>query len=109
MKKIGIIRCLQNEDMCPSTLDFEMAASGGGAFVVTGPAQVSGFVTCGGCPGNRAVPRAKMLVEQGAEAVFLSSSIGKGEPIGMSCPHFKTMRAVIADQLGDTPLIDWTY
>lgn len=64
MKKIGIIRCMQTEDICPGTTDFSFAAQGKGAFEELGPCEVIGFVSCGGCPGKRAVARARMLVDR---------------------------------------------
>ena len=63
MKKVGIIRCQQTEDLCPGTTDFVTAAKGKGSFEAFGECQIVGFVSCGGCPGKRAVARAKMLVE----------------------------------------------
>ena len=81
MKKVGIIRCQQTEDLCPGTTDFVTAAKGKGSFEAFGECQIVGFVSCGGCPGKRAVARAKMLVDRGAEAVALASCIGKGSPI----------------------------
>ena len=67
-------------------------------------------IGCGGCPGKRAVARAKMLVDRGAEAVFLASCIRKGSPIGMPCPSHEAMKAAIEKKLGDAvPVIDWTH
>lgn len=86
MKKIGIIRCMQTEDICPGTTDFSFAAQGKGAFEELGPCEVIGFVSCGGCPGKRAVARARMLVDRGAEAVALASCICKGNPIQLPLP-----------------------
>ena len=84
MKKIGIIRCMQTEDICP--------------------------VSCGGCPGKRAVARARMLVDRGAEAVALASCICKGNPISFPCPHHETMIAAIRKKLGDgVPVLDHTH
>ena len=80
--KVGIIRCRQTEDLCPGTTDFLMAAQGKGAFEKLGACEVVGFVSCGGCPGKRAVARAKMLIDRGAQAVALASCIAKGTPIG---------------------------
>ena len=71
MKKIGIIRCQQTEDLCPGTTDFLTAAQGKGAFAPFGECQVIGFVSCGGCPGKHAATRAKMLVERGADLPLL--------------------------------------
>lgn len=110
MKKIGIIRCMQTEDICPGTTDFSFAAQGKGAFEALGPCEVIGFVSCGGCPGKRAVARARMLVNRGAEAVALASCIRKGNPIGFPCPHHETMIAAIRAKLGDSvPVLDHTH
>ena len=81
MKKVGIIRCQQTEDMCPGTTDFKCASEGKLAFEEFGPCEVVGFVSCGGCPGKRAVTRAKMLKERGAEAIVLASCIKKAIPL----------------------------
>ncbi len=107
--KVGIIRCRQTEDMCPGTTDFKCAGSGKSAFEPFGQTEIIGFVSCGGCPGKRAVPRAAMLKERGAEAVFLASCIKKGNPIGMPCPHYEAMKAAIERKLDGTPLVDWTH
>ena len=109
MKKVGIIRCQQTEDMCPGTMDFKTAAAGKLAFEELGPSEIIGFVSCGGCPGKRAVPRAKMLADRGADAVLLASCIKKGTPIGMPCPNYEAMKTAIAAKLGSVPLIDWTH
>lgn len=109
MKKVGIIRCQQTEEMCPGTTDFAMARSGKLAFEEIGPCEVVGFVSCGGCPGKRAIPRAKMLKERGAEVLFLASCIKKGNPIGMPCPHYEQMLAAIQRKVEDLPIIDWTH
>jgi predicted metal-binding protein len=108
--KVGIIRCQQTEDMCPGNTDFKVAAAGKMAFEESGPAEVVGFVSCGGCPGKRAVPRAKLMVDRGAEAIVFASCISKGNPIGVACPHFATMREAIVKKVGDEiQIIDWTH
>jgi len=108
--KVGIIRCQQTEDMCPGNTDFKVAAAGKMAFEESGPAEVVGFVSCGGCPGKRAVPRAKLMVDRGAEAIVFASCISKGNPIGVACPHFAAMREAIVKKVGDEiKIIDWTH
>ena len=108
--KVGIIRCQQTEDMCPGTTDFTMAKQGKGAFADTGAVDIVGFVSCGGCPGKKAVTRAKMMVDRGADAILLASCIGKGTPIGFPCPNFAMMKESITKALGqDSKLIDWTH
>ena len=108
--KVGIIRCQQTEDLCPGATDFLTAAQGKGSFEELGPCEIVGFVSCGGCPGKRAVARAKMLVERGAQAVALASCISKGNPIGFPCPNREMMKEAIARKLGDSvTLLEYTH
>ena len=110
MKKVGIIRCQQTEEVCPGTTDFKVASEGKLAFEKTGPVEVVGFISCGGCPGKRAVFRAKMLVDRGAEAIAFASCISKGTPIGFPCPHFAAMREAIVRKVGGAvEVIDFTH
>ena len=108
--KVGIIRCLMTEDICPGTTDFIVTREGKGAFAETGPVEIVGFVTCGGCPGKRAIPRAKMLVQRGAETLVFASCISRGNPIGYPCPHYANMRDAVIKAVGpDIPIIEWTH
>jgi len=108
--KIGIIRCQQTEDMCPGTTDFKVASEGKLAFAEIGPSEIIGFVSCGGCPGKRAIPRAKMMVDRGAEVIVLASCISKGNPIGFPCPHIDKMKESIIRKVGEEiRIIDWTH
>jgi len=98
------------EDLCPGTTDFKVTAEGRGAFAETGPVEIVGLVTCGGCPGKRTIPRAKMLVERGAEAIVFASCISKGNPIGYPCPHYTQMRDAVIRAIGpDIKIIEWTH
>ena len=110
MLRVGIIRCQQTEDMCPGTTDFKVAATGTGAFAQGGPSEIVGFVTCGGCPGKRAVIRAKMMVQRGAQTIHFASCVGKGAPFGFPCPHFATMKEAVQRAVGpEIPVIDFTH
>lgn len=110
MKKVGIIRCQQTEDMCPGSTDFKVAAEGKLAFAETGPVEIVGFVSCGGCPGKRAVPRAKLMVERGAEVIVFASCISRGNPIGLPCPHYANMRDAVIKKLGaEIQVIEYTH
>lgn len=109
-KKVGIIRCMQTEDICPGTTDLRTAAAGRDVFAPLGACEVIGLVTCGGCPGKRAVARAQMLKERGAEVVALASCITKGSPMGFPCPNREVMLAAIRGKLGeDFPVFDHTH
>lgn len=110
MLKVGIIRCQQTEDMCPGNTDFKVAKEGKFAFEETGPVDIVGFVTCGGCPGKRAVSRAKLMVDRGAEAIAFASCISKGNPIGFSCPHYSIIKEAINKKVGENiKIIEWTH
>lgn len=108
--KVGIIRCQLTEDLCPGSTDFKVAAEGKLAFAETGPAEIIGFLSCGGCSGKKAVARAQMLVERGAQAIVFASCMKKGNPIGFPCPHFETIKAAVERKVAPTAqIIDWTH
>jgi predicted metal-binding protein len=110
MKKVGIIRCQQTEDLCPGTIDFKVAALGELGFENFGPVEIVGFVSCGGCPGKRAVARAKIMVDRGAEAVAFASCVSRGNPIGIACPHYAAMKDAVARKVGpDIAILDYTH
>jgi len=110
LKKVGIIRCQQAEDYCPGTTDLKVAAQGKGAFENSGPVEIVGLVSCGGCPGKRAVARAKMLVDRGAEVIAFGSCVSRGNPIDFPCPHFAQMRASVVKKIGpEIELLDYTH
>ncbi len=95
MLKVGMIRCQQTESMCPRTTDFKVASKGLGAFEATGPVEIIGFNSCGGCPGKNAVPRAKEMIKRGAEAIVFVSCMGRGTPIGYACLHFDAIKEAV--------------
>ena len=109
--KVGIIRCMQTEDFCPGTTDFRMIREKKGAFEgVEEDIEIIGFINCGGCPGKKAVLRARELVNRGADSIAFDSCIQKGKPIGYACPFAKRMKDVIQNDLGDgIRLIDYTH
>ena len=110
MAKVGIIRCRQTEDLCGGTSDFQFAARGKGSFEPLGACEVVGFVSCGGCPGKRAVARAQMLKDRGAEVIALASCMTLGTPLGFPCPHKDMILAAIRRKLGqDVPVLEYTH
>jgi len=106
MKKIGIIRCMQTEDICPGTKDFKAIKEGTSAFEETGPAELVGFVSCGGCPGDKVVKRAEKLIENGAEIVAFATCMKKGK----TCPNFDQIKKETEEHLkGRTSFMEWTH
>jgi predicted metal-binding protein len=108
--KIGIIRCQQTEDLCPGTADFKAVKARKGAFESIEESEIMGFVSCGGCPGKRAVLRAKNMVERGAEVIAFTSCISKGTPIGFPCPNAEQMKEAVTKAVGEKILVlDYTH
>ena len=109
--KLGIIRCMQTEDYCPGTRDFKTIREKLGAFEgVEEDIELVGFCNGGGCPGKKAVLRARLLVERGADTIAFASCIQKGTPIGYPCPFAKKMKELIEKDLGGkVRLLDYTH
>lgn len=109
--KIGLIRCMQTEDMCPATTCFKVMKEKKLAFAdIAEDIEVIGVNTCGGCPGKKTVTRAAEMVKRGANTIVLASCISKGIPIGFPCPHAQTMKDAIVKKLGNNiKIIDYTH
>ena len=109
--KLGIIRCMQTEDFCPGTGDFKAIRNKTGVFAgVEEEIELVGFTNCGGCPGKKAVLRARELVKRGADTIAFASCIQKGTPIGYPCPFGKKMKSIVENDLGDSVrLLDYTH
>lgn len=109
--KVGLIRCMQTEDMCPGTTDFKVMKNKKGAFEgIEEEIELIGVNTCGGCPGKKAISRAQEMVRRGADTIALASCITKGNPIGFKCPHADKIKEAIEKKLGnDIRIIDYTH
>lgn len=109
--KVGLIRCMQTEDMCPATTCFKVMATKKLAFEgIEEEIEIVGVNTCGGCPGKKAVTRAAEMVKRGADTIALASCITKGNPIGFACPHAEQMKAAIEKKVGESiKMIDYTH
>ncbi|HBL83645.1 MAG: CGGC domain-containing protein [Clostridiales bacterium GWF2_38_85] len=108
--KIGLIRCQQTEDMCPATTDFKIISEKKCAFEgIDEDIQIIGINSCGGCPGKKAVTRAKEMVKRGADTIVLASCITRGNPIGFTCPHANTIIKAIKDNLKEIKIIEYTH
>jgi predicted metal-binding protein len=72
--------------------------------------EVVGMVTCGGCPGKKAVTRAAEMVKRGASAIVFASCIKRGTPIGFACPHAQVMMDAVAKKVGpEIRIFDYTH
>ena len=110
MKKVGIIRCRQTEDICCGDICFHVSRLGKQAFKNIGPAEVVGFASCGGCPGKKTVQRAQAMVKSGAKTIVFASCVARGTPNDFPCPFFAKMKKVLMKELGPKiKIIDWTH
>lgn len=108
--KAAILRCMQTEDYCPATTDIRCALDNTGVFADAGPVQLIGINSCGGCPGKKAVLRAREMVRRGADTIVFASCITRGNPIGFACPFAKKMIQAVAQDLGpDITILDYTH
>ena len=108
---LGIIRCMQTEDYCPGAADFAALRERRGACAgLEGELELVGFVSCGGCPGKKAVLRARELVRRGADVIAFASCIQKGTPIGFACRFAGEMKQAVSRAVGgDVLLLDHTH
>lgn len=108
--KVGIIRCMQTEDYCPGSKDFKAVREKTGSFAVDEDVEIVGFINCGGCPGKKAVLRARSLIAQGADTIAFASCIQKGTPIGYPCPFAKRMKELVQKEAGNAVrILDYTH
>ena len=109
--KVGIIRCMQTEDLCTGTTDFKFIREKRGAFAdVAEEIEIVGFANCGGCPGKKAAMRAKMLVSRGADTIAFASCVQRGTPLGYPCPFAEKMNEIVKNAVGsDIRILDYTH
>ena len=109
--KVGILRCAETEEICPGSNDFKVIRERTGGFAgIEEEIEIIGFLGCGGCPGKKAVFRAREMVKRGADTIAFASCIQKGKPIGYPCPFAHRMKEIIAKDLGeDIRFVDFTH
>ncbi len=109
--KVGLIRCLQTEDMCPASTCFSVMKNRKLAFEnIPGEIDLIGVTTCGGCPGKKAVTRAMEMVKRGADTIVFASCITKGNPINFPCPHAQAMMEAVRKKVGGSvTIIEYTH
>ncbi len=109
--KIGLIRCMQTENLCPASGCFEAMRKHGGAFDgIEEEIQCVGVNTCGGCPGKNAAQRASHMVAQGADAIAISSCITLGTPLNFPCPFHRKIVDIVKAAVGDkVQIFEYTH
>ncbi len=99
MHKIGIITCDRNRT-CTGGKCFMAIRERSGAFKKypkDEPLEVVGFITCGGCPGERLEFAPAELKRYGAEEVVLASGFLAGYP---PCPYLDDFIHYIENYVG---------
>ena len=108
--KAGVIRCMQTEDYCPGNGCMKMMQNGLGAFEGEKDIEIVGFVNCGGCPGKKALLRARKLIERGADTIAFASCITKGTPFGYPCPFREKMEELVKKEAGtEVRILGYTH
>ncbi len=99
--KVCIIRCQQTEDLCPGTGDFAAVEKKSGAFETLGDCTIVGFVSCGGCPGSKAIAR--------EQAIALATCITKGNPDGFPCPNRDSILQALRKKCKEVSVLEYTH
>ena len=109
--KVGLIRCIQTEDMCATTTCIRVMKEKQAAFEgEEDEVSLINVNTCGGCPGKKAVTRVASMVSNGVDTIALASCITKGSPIGFPCPHKEQMVEAIRNKVGENiRIITYTH
>ena len=78
--------------------DFKFVKERKGAFDgVEEDIEILGFINCGGCPGKKAVLRARELAKRGADIIVFVSCIQRRNPIGYPCSCEKMKELIQKD------------
>ena len=99
MAKIGIIIC-DRERTCAGGKCFMAVKERVGVFrkyPVDEPLEVVGYITCGGCPGERLERAPAELKKYGAEEIILASCFLAGYP---PCPYIENFIQYIESYVG---------
>ena len=110
MKKVGIIRCQQTEDLCPGTTDFVTAAKGKGSFEAFGECQIVGFVSCGGLSRQACRSPRQDAGGSAGRRPLRSLPVSARDRLSASpCPNREQMVQAIRAKIGDIPLLEYTH
>ena len=101
MVKIGVIICNRNRT-CTGNKCFKSIIERDGAFEMypkDEPIEVVGWITCGGCPGERLEYSPADMKKYGAEVIYLATCYLAGYPI---CPYIEDHKKYIENVVGLT-------
>ncbi len=109
--KVGLIRCMKTEDICPASTCFKVINTKKKAFKdISDDIEIIGVSTCGGCPGKKAAKRAVKMVKHGADTIALASCITKEGYKGHLCPYAQQIKSDIKDKIDSSiKIIDYTH
>ena len=107
MVKIGIMICDRNRK-CTGNKCFRSINERDGQFAnipKDEPIEVVGWITCGGCPGERLEFSPADMKKYGAEAIYLASCYLAGYP---ACPYIEDHKTFI-ENIVELPVIIGTH
>jgi predicted metal-binding protein len=107
MVKIGIMICDRNRK-CTGNKCFKSINERDGMFAEIpedDPIEVVGWITCGGCPGERLEFSPADMKKYGAEAIYLATCYLAGYP---ACPYIDDHKKYIEEVVG-LPVIIGTH
>jgi predicted metal-binding protein len=106
MVKVAVIGCKKQQNVNCISKDLIAVTKGTGQFKEIGPSELTGFLSCGGCPGKKTIERARLLTRAGADIVALSSGL---EDEGFSCPYRDKLRIDLDRRFPSTIVLGSTY
>ena len=107
MVKVGIMICDRNRK-CTGNKCFKSIIERDGVFkkyAKDEPIEVVGWMTCGGCPGERLEFAPAEMKKYGADVIYLASCYLAGYP---PCPHIDVHKQYIEEYVG-VPVVIGTH
>lgn len=106
--KIGIIKCEETLDHCPSTGCFWAIKEKKGKFRDYKSIEIIGLTTCGGCPGRKIVARVRNMKKRGAEVVHLGMCMVEPHPEPPKCPFIQEIKKALKERV-DIKIVEGTH
>jgi predicted metal-binding protein len=106
--RIGIVKCEETLDYCPSTGCFLAAKKKTGKFRDYEDIEIIGLTTCGGCPGRKIVERVKKMKQKGVEVVHLSTCMVQLHPEPPKCPFIEEIKKALKERV-DIKVVEGTH
>lgn len=97
------------EDLCPGTDNFAAVEKKFDVFETLGDCTIVDFVSCDGCPGNKAIARAQALVDHGTQAIALTTYVTRGNPSSFPCPNRGSILQALWKKCREVSVLEYTH